>query len=579
MVKEELLPNWNFGEPAEVEKPNQINSSLGQATITNNVAQHSTENPNLLGMRNSAQPNIGEDFSSSAQPSSDPDVFGERSPAFQFDSGTTSQKSNQNYSQVAPFVYDNDYNNVTPASNSSIPVKRYTDLDDNTVREYLKDYDYGVSINDYQAQINALTAIDNYRATKGLKPIYAGNIYELTNQRTKKIESKIRDYEDEISIAMNMGDDETAQQLIQQLNDYKKMVDYQPTMDNAATFLQGVQYKSNWDNAINGIVQQLLTAQFTYNPSDDQALLKAQQYATNVVYESMNAKGILDSTMTAQMVTKTVNELIPVYQKMAKEEFYENIERLQTMANFIIKLDDRDYSRWQDEVARQLEVYQAKRDEISYQWDRVNTMGYVDNEASIILGVAVGTMSPSRRQAIDEAQAEIEKEYRKLQSDILLAEAKKQLDYQYSIQEYSDKAAIDVSKSQTKANINVSEYAQKQAIKAAYDQATPQNIVETEQISNSYNTSNTNAPKVKTEDEIATEVFKSLQDTYGKLDSNTAPYYAAEITTGYNNGIINEDIMLKLYNKIEKYINPESKSSNIASNAMSPIAKKLTNSK
>ena len=116
--------------------------------------------------------------------------------------------------------------------------------------------------------------------------------------------------------------------------------------------------------------------------------MKAQQYATNVVYESMNAKGILDSTMTAQMVTKTVNELIPVYQKMAKEEFYENIERLQTMANFIIKLDDRDYSRWSDEVSRQLQAYEAKRKVISDEWDRVNQMGYVDNTASVLLGVA-----------------------------------------------------------------------------------------------------------------------------------------------------------------------------------------------
>lgn len=78
-------------------------------------------------------------------------------------------------------------------------------------------------------------------------------------------------------------------------------------------------------------------------------------------------------------------------------------------------------------------------------------------------------MSPSRRQAIDEYQMEIEKENRKLQSDLYLAEAKKQLDYQYGIQEYADKAAIDISKEQAKSNIAVSEYGQKQAIKAAYE--------------------------------------------------------------------------------------------------------------
>lgn len=277
---------------------------------------------------------------------------------------------------------------ITQPSGSTVAVMRPTDLYDNTVQGYLDNYNKGVEINDYQAQINALNAIDSYRATKGLKPIYTANIYELTNQRTQKIENAIRDFENDIAYSMDIGDYEAARIIGQQMEDYKKMVNYKSTMETAADFLQRVEYQSNWDNTINEIVGQLLTAQFTYDPSNDQALIQAQRYATNVAYESMNAKGILDSTMTAQIVTKTVNELIPVYQKMAKQEFNENIERLQTMANFIIKLDDRDYSRWQDEVTRQLQVYQAKRDETDYQWNRVNTLGYVDNEASIILGVA-----------------------------------------------------------------------------------------------------------------------------------------------------------------------------------------------
>lgn len=195
---------------------------------------------------------------------------------------------------------------------------------------------------------------------------------------------------------------------------------------------------------------------------------------------------------------------------------------------------------------------------------------------------------------MDEYQREIEKEYRKnqiayelyvqkgefdKQNNIEEYANKKALDYNYGIQEYADKAAIDVSKAQTKANINVSEYAQKQAIKEIYSQTTPQN--KTEQTNKTESINNTNAPKVKTEDEIVNEAFSNMEKAFGKLDSNTAPYYSAEIQAGYENGYISDNIMLKLYNKIEKYIKPtsEAKTNNVVNNAMSPLAKRLANSK
>lgn len=372
MAYDYLTPKWNNKntQPAEIQTPNSQGTDLQQ-----NVQQNSQI----------MQPNI----SNVTQPSTtQPNTTNPNQQQVTTPNTTVSKTPTNNVPQLGTTNQVNTQQMVQP-SGSSIAVRQASDFNDTTVQSYWNEYQNGVNINDYQAQINALTAIDNYRATKGLKPIYTSSVLELNNQRNKKIENQIKDYDNEIAYAMSMGDYETAQQLGQQLQDYKKMVNYQtPEMDNEYTYMKQLEYKSRWDSSINSIVQQLLTAQFTYNPNDDEALMKAQQYASNVVYESMNSKGILDSTMTAQMVTKTVNELIPVYQKMAKEEFYENIERLQTMANFIIKLDDRDYSRWGDEVTRQLQKYEAKRKVISDEWDRVNTMGYVDNTASILLGVA-----------------------------------------------------------------------------------------------------------------------------------------------------------------------------------------------
>lgn len=313
---------------------------------------------------------------------------------------------------------------VEPVQNqSNTAVKVPTDLYDQTVQNYLQDYYNGQNINDYQAQINALNAIDNYRISQGYNKIYTTNVYELTNQRVAKIKNQIRDYETDMATAITDGDEELAQEIGRQMEEYKKMVNYTDTIDNSATFLQNLEYQSTYDTVIKDIVNELLTAQFTYDPSDDEALLKAQTYATNTVYESMNSKGILDSTMTSAIVTKTVNELLPVYEKMAKEEFYENIERLQTMANFVINLDNNQYERWANQVQLKLDYYDARKSEISYQWERVENLGYVDNEASIVLGVAPGTMSPSTRKAIQEAELEATEQYNKLLTDIQLAEA------------------------------------------------------------------------------------------------------------------------------------------------------------
>lgn len=351
-----------------------------------------------------------------------------------WDAETTRNKmnnTNQSNTQVTTPTEISNVNNQTvqPIQNqSNIAVKIPSDLYDQTVQGYLNEYNKGKEINDYQAQINALNAIDQYRTSQGYAPIYTSNVYELMNQRTEKIKNAIREYETDMASATYSGDEVLAQQIGQQMEAYKRSVNYQETLDNASNYLANIEYKSVYDTTINDIVNELLTSRFTYDPSDDKALLKAQKYATNTVYESMNAKGILDSTMTAQMVTNAVNELIPVYEKMAKEEFYNNIERLQSMANLVINLDDRQYQRWQDSVQNKLDYYSAKKDEINYQWDRVNKLGYVDNEASIVLGVAPGTMSPSMREKIQKAEQEAQSQYNKLLSDIKLAEVKAQLD-------------------------------------------------------------------------------------------------------------------------------------------------------
>lgn len=403
--------NWGFEENAEVQTPNTKYTEVGMTTQVNK-APTGTVSPTI----GKTQSSIANNGVVKVQPS----TFSQgakNNTTTNATQNTQNQQANQQANQQVTTPTENQ-------ANTSIVVPISTDLNDETVQKYLNDYRTGIQNNNYQAQINALSAIDTYRTQNGLEAKYTQTIYELNNQRNQKIQSAIKEYENQIANAVYNGDYSTAQEIGQQLEAYKKSVNYQDNVGNSATYLKDIEYKNTYDEVINGIVSNLLTMRFTYDPSDDEALLKAQEYATNTALEKMNSKGILDSTMTAQIVTATVANLETEYQQMAKEEFYANIERMQSMANFIIGLEETQYDRWLQNVQLNLEYYSALQEEQEYQWKRVENLGYVDNEASLVLGVSVGMLSPSMRQSIQDAQAETQKSYNELLSDITLAAAK-----------------------------------------------------------------------------------------------------------------------------------------------------------
>ena len=376
------------------------------------------------------------------------------------------QTNNVNNSQNA--------NNNQNVNNANVPmttisIQRPSDYYDNTVQGYLNDYQYGVDTNNYQLQINSLTAIDKYRTDKGLKPLYTDNIYALINQRQQKINNQIKSYEDAMAYANANGDYDSVQSIGNELSAYKKSVNYTNKPNNSATYIQEMpEYRSQYDDVINGIVNELLTMRFTYNPSEDETFLRAQEYATNTAMEKMNARGILDSTMTAQIVASTVANLQTEYMKMAKEDFYKNVDRLKAMANFVIDLDDRQYSRWKEETSRSLEYYSALKTEASYQWNRVDALGYVDNEASLVLGVPVGTLSTSTRKSISDAQAKAESQYNEAMTSLMVAEAKEQL----TRDTYAYKQALDVQAYANKQALETQTYANKKAIDSQYKTTT-----------------------------------------------------------------------------------------------------------
>lgn len=294
-----------------------------------------------------------------------------------------------------------------------------------------KDYAYMVSTNNLQGQINLLT---QKMADTGVD--YTAQIDSLTQQREQKIRNIDDQYLAAYNEAMLAGDTNLASQILNEQLQWRDMVGYQGAMQTAKQRAdQEIQKNYEYDyltgikeiaNTVMNLTGTLLN--FQYNPYTDQALLMAQGQATSRVKEQMNATGMYYSSMTASAITKACAELIPVYEKMAKQEILDNLNALQSTANFLMNLEQSQFNLWKGQIEMQYKANEEKRKEVDAAWERANMMGYIDNNASAVLGVPAGTLSPTERARLQSIQDQIAKENRALQQDITLAGYKADLE-------------------------------------------------------------------------------------------------------------------------------------------------------
>lgn len=211
------------------------------------------------------------------------------------------------------------------------------------------------------------------------------------------------------------------------------------------------QYQSAYANTISELVNSILNSRFEYNPEEDDLLQLATKYSTQQTFESMNARGILNSSMTGERVAKVIADLTYQYQQLAREDFEREFNRMLNVANVIMTLDNTEYQRWIDDRNYK---YQLKKDEyekhlqeIQEAWNRVDTLGYVDNSASLLVGLPVGTLSKEARQRMEAKQDEIELYQKKLEmqqkADLELYQIKSAIDAQYEWNLYNKKSELD----------------------------------------------------------------------------------------------------------------------------------------
>ena len=175
-------------------------------------------------------------------------------------------------------------------------------------------------------------------------------------------------------------------------------------------------YQSVYSDTINSLISSMITqleTGFQYDPTQDTALQVATEYASNSTLQSLAGSGVLNSSATAERVARVVSELIPQYEQLAYTRWTDYIGQLSDTAQLVMNYDAQQFEYWKDAKDREFQekqfAYQKQQDALENAWKRVDELGYVDNEASTILGVPVGTLSGEARLAKEQQEFELAK--------------------------------------------------------------------------------------------------------------------------------------------------------------------------
>ena len=231
------------------------------------------------------------------------------------------------------------------------------------------------------------------------------------------------------------------------------------------------QYQSAYSDTINGLISEMLTQMksgFQYDPTQDAALKMATEYAANSTLQSLAGSGVLNSSATSERVARIVSELIPQYEEKAHDRWIEYLGQLADTAQIVMNYDSQQFEYWKDAKDREFEnkqfEYQKQQDTLENAWKRVDELGYVDNNASAILGVPVGTLSGEARLAKEQREFELAKMREQAQieyaNNVALYKLKNELDTQQSkaLAEYEYTLANKYGTSKSSSNVSLSTY-------------------------------------------------------------------------------------------------------------------------
>lgn len=301
-----------------------------------------------------------------------------------------------------------------------------------------------------------------------------------------------------------------------------------PTVQNINS-VEG-QYQSAYADSINGIIGEMLNQMnkgFEYDPTQDNSLKVATEYAANTTLQSLAGSGVLNSSATAERVARIVGELIPQYEEKAHSRWIEYLGQLADTAQVVMSYDSQQFQYWKDAKDREFEnkqfEWKKKEQELEDAWKRVDELGYVDNGASTILGVSVGTLSKDAREAKEEREFELKKMQEQAQLEYennkALYQLRAELDKEQTDYEYQLSVKYGGSKTSSSSNSNYSRY--DEIIRnryASYDKMNKQYVVPDE---NTYNELGKYLDSLSASGAIDDETLAQLAAKYSKYNKNS----------------------------------------------------------
>lgn len=245
-----------------------------------------------------------------------------------------------------------------------------------------------------------------------------------------------------------------------------------PTTSNLNT-VEGM-YQSAYSDTINSLISSMiqnLETGFQYDPTTDTALQVATEYAANSTLQSLAGSGVLNSSATAERVARVVSELIPQYEQLAYTRWTDYLGQLADTAQLVMNYDSQQFEYWKDAKDREFQekqfAYQKQQDALENAWKRVDELGYVDNEASTILGVPVGTLSGEARLAKEQQEFELakmreqaqmeyenEKALYQLKSELDTEQSKVLAEYEYTLANKYGKSSSSGSSSSSTTSLS-----------------------------------------------------------------------------------------------------------------------------
>jgi hypothetical protein len=243
-------------------------------------------------------------------------------------------------------------------------------------------------------------------------------------------------------------------------------------------------------NFLKGIFKSQ-TEKFNYVAENDPLVKAARDNVEKAVMNMVNKRGFAFGSGTQDIISQQMAKVQPQFEDLARGEHADflnrqlnlsgvimNWEKMQfdrskdqialitTKLEFINKLEDRDFNIFksmleQRNINRTMYLenqkfqYQKKIQEQTTALNRLENMGYVDNEASIALGIPVGTKAKWALQMAMEQANKLELAAKENEYNL----AKQQIDYQMEKELYALKDKLDLD-SQLKLQAQTYQYKQ-----------------------------------------------------------------------------------------------------------------------